>query len=255
MTEEALALLGVAVAGDRMKIAREGARLAKQGRADVESFLATLLGYVLQQLLVRFTQAAQAALNPALLLEQQFEGFVQSLDWYQANYKGKKELTAFQTEVLYVDFMRIKQGEVADGGVASVGDVVKSLVKQALTKDDDMKWHRALGLTAKLLTKALHKPGTLVMAALRPSLARLFDVYVEALQKDISNQHLTATIPTKASLKAVVKSVVETSDAILVNNEGTAAAQSVVDAEALALGHALVAGGVVDHLLHDTSDA
>jgi hypothetical protein len=56
-------------------------------------------------------------------------------------------------------------------------------------------------------------------------------------------------------LKAVVKSVVETSDAILVNNEGTAAAQSVVDAEALALGHALVAGGVVDHLLHDTSDA
>ena len=131
LTEEDLMALGVTTSSDRQKIVLAGADLVTAGHADLEGFLMTLLAYQFQLMLAMLFEIVREQTSPKSLINKTFQKFVESLDWYQQGYAGgKKELTTFQKQMLYIDFFAIKILEEEKGTASvDVGAVTREVLQ------------------------------------------------------------------------------------------------------------------------------
>ena len=118
----------------------------------------TLLAYQFQLMLAMLFEVVRDQTSPKTLINKQFQKFVESLDWYQQSYAGgKKELTTFQKQMLYIDLFAIKILEEEKGTVSSVdvGAVTRELVAKGLARQDDLRFYKLLGLNEAKLMETL----------------------------------------------------------------------------------------------------
>ena len=157
LTEEDLLALGVTTTSDRQKIVLAGADLVTAGHADLEGFLMSLLAYQFQLMLAMLFEVVREQTSPKTLINKQFTKFVESLDWYQQSYAGgKKELTPFQKEMLYIDLFSVKILEEEKGKKSvDIGAVTRDLVAKGLARPDDLRFYKLLGLNEAKLMETL----------------------------------------------------------------------------------------------------
>jgi hypothetical protein len=208
VTDADLAALGITGSADRQRILQEGATLTKNGQADVEKFLRALLTYQFQLMMAAFYGTVSNDSHPETIVSTQFDAFVESLEWYKKGYAGgKKELTAFQIKILYVDFLKLKRLQVESGVLVNVSTVAKALVAGAMEDPDAVRLYTLLGLSAPKLTETVELAGQNVVKAMKPFVLRLFDGYVGTLQKDIDSQSITRSPDTPATCKVLLRRI------------------------------------------------
>lgn len=117
----------------------------------------TLLAYQFQLMLAMLFEVVREQTSPKTLINKQFPKFVESLDWYRQSYAGgKKELTPFQKEMLYIDLFSIKNLEEEKGNMSvDIGAVTRELVAKGLARPDDLRFYKLLGLNEAKLMETL----------------------------------------------------------------------------------------------------
>jgi len=193
----------------------------------------TVLAYQFQQMLAVFFNLVRDDCTPERLIANRFQPFVESLEWYKAGYAGgKKELTAFQREILYVDFLLFASADVENGILVNVPAVARDLVAKSMARKDDVAFNQQLGLNEAKLTETLELAGSNVVTMMKPYNLQLFAAYRDALTRDIDKQKqakLPGTSSSPATLQALLKSIGASQPVQAIVRDCTVAAQKLVD--------------------------
>ena len=195
----------------------------------------TVLAHQFQQMLAVFFDLVRDDCTPESLIAKRFQPFVESLDWYKSGYAGgKKELTAFQREILYVDFLLFASADVENGILVHVGEVARGLVAKSIARADDVAFNQQLGLNEAKLLETLELAGSSVVAMMKPYNLQLFAAYRDALVRDVDKQKQASanskgTASSSAALQALLRDIGESKPVQAIVRECTLAAQRLVD--------------------------